>query len=388
MRLIPGPKLLLLLSLLAFSGLAEAATNAAEKERLKSRIEALTKTIEHDREQRDALDAQMETAEAALAASQALVKQLTRDLTSRQIALSRTQTEGEALQTRLRKERRVLSSQLRAAYLVGQREQTKLLLSQQSALNVGRMLTYYDYFTRSRSERLTQVVADSRKLSALIAGLKAEIATFTETKQAQQLAIKDDLVLKHQRQVLLAGLAERLDDEDDQLKHLTADEHDIGKALEVVRSTLGDLPVQTPTQPERDGTPARSFGQGRGKMAWPLRGPLIAQYGDPKVGGKLAWKGLWIAAERGVPTRASARGRVAYVGFMHRYGLIVIVEHEDAYFTLYGHLDEANVKAGDTVAAGQPIASAGDSGGHDRTGIYFEVRKGTEPMNPKDWLMP
>ena len=376
--------------LLAVATTASAAKegSAAELERVRSRIGALAKTIEREREQRDALDAQMEEAEKQLSAAMAQVKQFNRDLASRQVSLTKAQTQRDALEKRLKGERRVLASQLRAAYLVGQREQTKLLLSQQSALNVGRMLTYYDYFTRSRTQRLASVVADSRALAETIAQVKTEIEAFTLARTQQQQAVKDEQVVQRQRQALMANLMERLGDEQDQLKRLTADERDMAKALELVRSTLTDLPVTTPKEAERDGTPARSFGQGRGRMGWPLRGGLIAKYGDPKVGGKLAWKGLWIAADRGAAARASARGRVAYVGYMHRYGLIVIVEHEDAYFTLYGHLDEANAKAGDTVTAGQSLGTAGDSGGHDRTGVYFEVRKGTEPMDPRDWLAP
>ena len=73
---------------------------------------------------------------------------------------------------------------------------------------------------------------------------------------------------------------------------------------------------------------------------------------------------------------------------MHRYGLIVILEHEDDYFTLYGHLDNVAVSAGDSVALGENVGTVGDSGGHDKTGLYFEVRKGTEPLDPRDWLSP
>jgi septal ring factor EnvC (AmiA/AmiB activator) len=75
-----------------------------------------------------------------------------------------------------------------------------------------------------------------------------------------------------------------------------------------------------------------------------------------------------------------------YVGWMHRYGLIVLIEHEGGYFSLYGHCQSAAVAAGDAVRAGQVIAAAGDSGGHEQTGVYFEIRKGSEAINPAQWL--
>ena len=83
---------------------------------------------------------------------------------------------------------------------------------------------------------------------------------------------------------------------------------------------------------------------------------------------------------------ASARGRVAYVGWLSSYGLIVVLQHDKGYFTLYGHNSAVSRTAGEWVSAGDVIAQAGNTGGYERTGLYFEVRKGTEPMDPKDWL--
>jgi septal ring factor EnvC (AmiA/AmiB activator) len=330
----------------------------------------------------------METAERALAAALSELKASSSLLAEKEQAFASASKQHERLEAKLKGERKALAAQLRAAYLLGQREQTKLLLSQQNAQNVGRLLTFYEYFTRARTQGLAAVVADSRKLAEQAKTLQSELQALTVVREQQQAAVTAEQALKRQRMSILSAMNERIGDEQDQLKRLTADERDMEKALELVRSTLADLPVATPKTAERDGNPARSFAQGRGRLAWPLRGGLLARYGDPKVGGKLIWKGWWIAADRGAPVKAAARGRVAHVGYMHRYGLIVIVEHEDGYFTLYGHLNEADTSAGATVALGERLGTTGDSGGHQRTGLYFEVRKGTEPLDPKDWLAP
>ena len=128
--------------------------------------------------------------------------------------------------------------------------------------------------------------------------------------------------------------------------------------------------------------------QQRGRLPWPLKGPLLARYGEDKADPRLSWKGLWIGADEGTPVRAVARGRVAYTGWMSRYGLIVVLEHENGYLTLYGHAATSTRSTGETVAAGDVIATAGDTGGYDKPGLYFEIRKGTDPLNPRDWLRP
>lgn len=364
------------------------AANQKELDRVRSRIEALGRSLDKDRGQRDALDDQIESAEKSLAASQATLNKLTEALAARQAELTRAQTDRDLARQRLGGEREALAQQLRAAFVSGQRDQLKLLLSQDSAVPVGRLLTYHDYLGRARADRVRSIQADLKTLDETEARIRSETARMAETKVQHEVALQEELRLKREREQLLARLKERIGDEEDQLKRLQRSEQELVKLLTTVRDVLADAPVTTPKTIDRDGQPARPFGQARGRMGWPVRGPLLANYGDPKVGGKLNWKGLWIAAERGTPVAASARGRVAYVGYMHRYGLIVILEHEDGHFTLYGHLDGTAVKAGDNVLAGANLGSVGDSGGHERTGLYFEVRKGTEPLDPRLWLAP
>lgn len=385
--------LLLLAGLLAGPAFAapksdSKAASQKELDRVRSRIEALGRALDKDRSQRDALDAQIEDAEKGLARSQAEMIRLSAELAERQAELTRAQTQRDQAERQLVGERAALAQQLRAAFVGGQREELKLLLSQDSALPVGRLLSYHDYLGRARAGRMEGISAELKTLEAAEARIKAETRRLSETRSQHQVALDEELRLKRERERLLARLKERIGDEEDQLKRLQGSETELVKLLNSVREVLADVPVTTPKVPERDGSPARPFGQAKGRMGWPLRGSLLANYGDPKVGARLTWKGLWIAASRGAPVAASARGRAAYVGYMHRYGLIVILEHEDGHFTLYGHLDSAAVKSGDAVGVGENLGAVGDSGGHDRTGLYFEVRKGTEPMDPRFWLSP
>ena len=386
------PRLLLTLLLAALPLMAVQAqgSKARQKEldKIQLRIQALNRTLEQDREKRDAVDAEVEEAEKKLSASRAELTRLSTELVGAETSRDQAARDRDRVVGQLSAERKALAQELRATYITGQREQAKLLLSQDSAGPVGRLLTYHDYLSRARAGRVSTLSNESKRLIAVETELKARSEELTRLKAENEKAVAEDLKLKNERARLLAKLSERIEDEEYQLKNLQRDERDVKRVLENIQTVLADEPVKTPAKPERDGTPARAFLQGRGRMAWPLRGTLLANYGDPKVGGKLAWKGLWIAAERGTPVKASARGRVAYVGFMHRYGLIVILEHEDNHFTLYGHLDNVGTAAGEQVGVGEMVGEVGDSGGHDRTGVYFEVRKGTEPLDPRGWLQP
>jgi len=367
---------------------AKAKQKEKELDRVQQRIQALSRTLEQDRQQREALDADVEAAEKKLLESRAERRRIAAELEARQAELQKAQAERDGAAQALVAEREALGRELRASYITGQREQAKLLLSQDSAGPVGRLLTYQDYLNRARAGRVTRLHAEEARLQIAEARLLDETGKLEKLRDENRKAVAEDTRLRAERAALLAQINARIDDEEARLKSLQEDERELARVLDSIKSALADEPVKTPAKPESDGTPARPFGKGRGKMGWPLRGPLLANYGDPKVGGKLAWKGLWIAADRGDAVKASARGRVAYAGFMHRFGLLVILEHEDSHFTLYGHLDNVMVSGGDTVALGEVLGRVGDSGGHERTGVYFEVRKGTEPLDPRGWLQP
>ena len=72
--------------------------------------------------------------------------------------------------------------------------------------------------------------------------------------------------------------------------------------------------------------------------------------------------------------------------FTDRRSLIVVVDHGNDYYTLYGHAESTYVEVGDRVERGQAVAKAGHSGGHTRDGTYFELRRGRTPINPASWL--
>jgi murein DD-endopeptidase MepM/ murein hydrolase activator NlpD len=97
--------------------------------------------------------------------------------------------------------------------------------------------------------------------------------------------------------------------------------------------------------------------------------------------------GVDIEAAIGTPVRAAARGRVEYTSEDYgTYGQMIILNHGDGYFTLYGHLSEIGVAVGQEIEAGREIARSGESGSLKGPILHFEVRKGGSPLDPEHWL--
>jgi murein DD-endopeptidase MepM/ murein hydrolase activator NlpD len=118
---------------------------------------------------------------------------------------------------------------------------------------------------------------------------------------------------------------------------------------------------------------------------WPVRGKVITSYGA-KTNGK-ANDGINLAVPEGTPVKAAEDGVVAYSGNeLKGYGNLVLVRHTNGYVTAYAHASELLVKRGDTIKRGQIIAKSGQSGEVGSPQLHFEIRKGSSPVDPLQFL--
>ena len=125
--------------------------------------------------------------------------------------------------------------------------------------------------------------------------------------------------------------------------------------------------------------------RGSGKFMRPVDGKVISNYG-PKEGG-LHNDGINIKAARGTPVRSAENGVVAYAGSeLQGYGNLILVRHADRWMTAYAHLDKILVKKGEVVKVGQSIGTVGATGQVDSPQLHFEIRRGTQAVNPDPYL--
>jgi murein DD-endopeptidase MepM/ murein hydrolase activator NlpD len=118
---------------------------------------------------------------------------------------------------------------------------------------------------------------------------------------------------------------------------------------------------------------------------WPVRGKVITGYGA-KTNGK-ANDGINVAVPEGTPVKAAEDGVVAYSGNeLKGYGNLILVRHSNGFVTAYAHASELLVKRGDTIKRGQVIAKSGQSGEVGSPQLHFEIRKGSAPVDPLQFL--
>lgn len=131
--------------------------------------------------------------------------------------------------------------------------------------------------------------------------------------------------------------------------------------------------------------PAGAFEAMKGQLRAPVAGKLAARFGAKRGDGP-SWKGVFIRATEGADIHAIAAGRVVFAEWLRGFGNLIIVDHGGQYMSIYGNNQSLLKRAGDIVKAGDAIASAGNSGGNEESGLYFELRHQGRPFDPAGWV--
>uniref|UniRef100_UPI001B8AD902 murein hydrolase activator EnvC family protein n=1 Tax=Collimonas silvisoli TaxID=2825884 RepID=UPI001B8AD902 len=141
----------------------------------------------------------------------------------------------------------------------------------------------------------------------------------------------------------------------------------------------------TPEADAKDNAYGRPFESLRGQLRLPVRGDVMARFGSKRGDGP-SWKGLFIRTAEGSEVKAVAAGRVVFADWLRGFGNLIIVDHGSQYMTIYGNNQALLKRPGDAVKTGDVIASAGNSGGNEQSGLYFEIRHQGRAFDPLGWV--
>ena len=118
----------------------------------------------------------------------------------------------------------------------------------------------------------------------------------------------------------------------------------------------------------------------KGFFVWPVQGKVINKFGSR---GQKVYKGIEIGVPQGTRVTAAASGKVIYSGnAIPGFGNLVILEHSDSYFSVYGYNQKNLVKMDDFVGQGDEIALSGVPPSGQSARLHFEIRKGKAAVNP------
>ena len=249
----------------------------------------------------------------------------------------------------------------------------------------------------SQRKQAGELQRDDQRLSGLVSKLdalievqrKADLAA-AEQRQAKKLAdaeakAKADAA-RHRKKTTAETRAVR-----------STDPKANSKAIPLQQDAIDDdqppnkLAQRNEHQPEIavNGPAAGNFEAQRGQLRLPVRGDITLKFGGSRGDGPSS-KGVFIRTAEGTDIRAVAAGRVVFADWLRGFGNLIIVDHGSQYLTVYGNNQSVLKHPGDSVNAGDTIArsgsSAGNSGGNEQVGLYFEIRHQGRAFDPMTWV--
>lgn len=348
----------------------EKATAEQEIKSVKSRIETVQTRIRSAQNEVEKMLIELRRYETSAAEVKAALGLIDSDIDAGQERLALLNGELDQLGEDLRREKELLSEQVRAMHRTGRNDYLKLLLNQEDPARFGRTLAYHDYYNRARTDRIATIGHSQERIRALRETARIETEGLVSLRAGKEAKLAELTGHRKARQQLLARSRRFIDDQDRQLQVLLNTERE----LETLINRLS-----------RSEDIFAPFASLKGKLQWPVRGKIITRYGELKKGGKLKSRGITFASAAGTEVHAISSGTVVYADWFRNLGLLLILDHGDGYMSLYGYNEVLLKQTGDRVGRNNPIARAGDTGGQQRPGLYFEIRRGGDPLNPSLW---
>lgn len=131
----------------------------------------------------------------------------------------------------------------------------------------------------------------------------------------------------------------------------------------------------------------KNFALLRGKLPWPTKGTVLHYFNTTIAKSELKSTAELISAPDEQPVYSVAPGVVVFSKWLEGYGLLIIINHGEGYMTLYGRNHSLYKHEGDQVAAGDLIATVGQSGGYEKPALYFAIRYNAKPLDPNQWCV-
>ncbi len=351
-----------------------------ELERLRRAIQASRERVAvYERQQRGLLEA-VEALDQSAAYLASEVTLANRSAQRARMELARIEAEAAELGARLARTQQAMRVRAVALYQAGNLGSLRLLFTAGglreflSRVRALRILLRHDAELlvrhRSESEALARAESSAREQARVRSAAEGELRERSrefEAERGEKRKLASRLQTDRTRE--RAALVE------------------LEKAARALEETLANLGAEPPTPNAALG--GAGFAALKGRLAAPVHGRVAQAFGrvvDADFGTQTFRSGVVFDAVLGTPVHAIAAGRVRFAGWFRGYGRLVILDHGDRYFTVAGHLGELAVDVGETVVGGQEIGKVGDTGSLAGARLYFEIRQGSQPLDPGDWL--
>jgi septal ring factor EnvC (AmiA/AmiB activator) len=278
--------------------------------------------------------------------------------------------------------REAILARVRAQYMEGRFGYMKALLASDTYVDFQRRRQYLSTVTQKDYELMSEFRDDLTRMEHAErqrAEARAGLVAFKESIEKKLVDIQS---LHKQKKAYLTRITQQKDEYNrtvEELERSASRVDSLLRELETRRHALAMRPQAVPA-------PSRTA---KGALPWPAEGQVVSFFGrqkHPTFNTYVQRKGIEIRTTEGSVIRAVMSGSVVYADWLKGYGLVIILDHANGFFSLYAHASKILAQVGEQVAGGHAIGETGDTGVTGENTLYFELREGAEPVDPLQWL--
>ena len=426
----------------------QKAAAEAQRAGIQQKLAAIKRDISKTESAKDDAADELAESEAAISDANRALRELAAEQAATNARLEELAAEQARLDQTIVDQKKQLSGLLREHYVAGNEDRIKLLLSGDNPNRINRDLQMMAYVSQAQARLLASLRANLAQVEAnrdKEQNARDELEEIAQEQRDQKAVLEKE---KARRAALLGDLSSKLATQRKQVDRLERDEERMtglvdrltrlireqaeaekrrkaalaaakakaeaeareralarARAEQAERERLAreGKPAPKPAKPEPEpkvaetrpepapevalgpAAPDGAFASLRGRLTAPVAGTIAARFGAKRGDGP-SWKGMFIKAPEGTDVRAVAGGRVVHADWMRGFGNLLIIDHGGEYLSIYGNNQSLLKRAGDMVRAGEAIASAGNTGGNEESGLYFELRHRGKAFDPASWV--
>jgi murein hydrolase activator len=282
-----------------------------------------------------------------------------------------------ALMPRIAKQKADLRKRLVALYRLGGLSYLRMLLALNDERNPIEAMSMLSYLVSRDARAVSRFQSTAVQLAQQRAALADKQKRLHETRVLVEQRRRAVAVAVRQKESVVVRLRSEETGAQQQLAVLEEKARRLQRLVDMLAQQKPGLP------------PTLDIRSVEGALAWPVDGKIVERFGrqrNPKFSTFTISNGLKIQSAPGTPVRAVFQGTVLFTQWFKGYGNLIILDHGNRIFSLYGNLKAPMVAVGDRIATGQPIAGVGESEDAGAGYLYFEIRQDNHPQDPQKWL--
>ena len=365
--------LIAVLPLVVFAAADISETNE-QLSQLKEQIDAIQARLEASEKERDTLQRDLRDIDLQIGDSDVKAEALDRQQRALEDRLQVLEQEGRSMQADQAAREALIEQSIQHMWAMQQGGGLRVWLGDQKPEEVARNIAYLQRLIDDQRELISRYQQGLEDIERNVQRV-AETQTQLTVQMSAQNDVRETLASQRAaRQQTLQAINAQVRTDAQVLATLQADQQRLNELLnELANVTAPPIPAAQP------------FADLKGALPMPVTGTPSNRFGGRR-NADIRWRGWLIPAEEGESIRAVHAGQVIYADWLRGQGLLIVIDHDDGWLTLYAQNHSLMRQVGDRVAAGDVIARAGASGGHDVTGLYFEVRHQGQPVDPAQWI--